>query len=134
MIIEKKEREEGQEEKKKEGGKKKKGRRPKDYKERYELNKDQTKFFVDLTRERENKEMVFNLLVKANDKSHGQEITFKDLALFGMSKLTPKDIEKVQENSLSKMEKVELALVDYNLKNGTDLDLGEFLVKKLSLN
>lgn len=112
---------------------KKKGRKPKNYKEEYQLNKEQTKFFVDLTKDKENLEIVYELLESANKKEHGREVTFKDIAIFGISKITKKDLEKIQDNSLSEMEKVERLLAEYNQKNGLNLDMGEFLVKKLSI-
>lgn len=113
---------------------KKRGRKPKNFQEEYKINLDQTKFFVDLSKDKESLEAVFKLLESANHKSYGKEITFKDLALFGIEKITPKDIEKLQDNSLSEMEKVERALDEYNKKHGTQLTLGEFLVKKLSIS
>lgn len=119
---------------KSEGGTKKRGRKPKNFKEEYRINREQTKFFVDLSKEKENLEKVHQLLEAANQKTYGREITFKDLALFAFDKLSPKDREKLQESSLSEMEKVERALDDYNKKNGTQLGLGEFLVKKLSIS
>lgn len=122
------------EKKKESGGAKKRGRKPKNYKEEYQLNKDQTKFFIDLTKDKENLEMVFSLLESANKKEYGKEVTFKDIALFGIAKITNKDLEKIQEGSLSEMEKVKRLLADYNKKNGTKLELGEFLVKKLSIS
>lgn len=125
---------EEEEEKEKKGQVKKRGRKPKNYKDEYRLNPDQTKFFVDLSKEKENLEKVFKLLESANKKDYGREITFKDLALFGIEKISTKDMEKIQETSLSEMEKVERALDEYNRKNGTNLALGEFLVKKLSIS
>ena len=126
--------EEEGEKKKDSSNAKKRGRRPKDYKEEYQLNRDQTKFFIDLTKDKENLEKIFNLLESANQKEHGREITFKDIALYGIAKISNKDIDKIQESSLSEMEKVKRLLSDYNKKNGTNLDLGEFLVKKLSIS
>jgi len=126
--------EEEEEKKKDSSNAKKRGRKPKDYKEEYQLNRDQTKFFIDLTKDKDNLEKVFNLLESANQKEHGREITFKDITLYGIAKITNKDIDKIQENSLSEMEKVKRLLSDYNKKNGTNLDLGEFLVKKLSIS
>lgn len=113
---------------------KKRGRRPKNFKEEYQINTDQSKFFVDLSKDRPGLEMVFKLLESANQKDYGREITFKDLALFGIEKITPKDLERLQDNSLSEMEKVKRALDEYNKKNGTQMNLGEFLVKKLSIS
>lgn len=114
--------------------KKKRGRRPKNQKKEFEINKEQTKFFVDLSQDKDGLSLIFDLLKRSNQKEHGKEITFKDLALFGLSKLTDKDIEKVQEGSLSEMEKVERALHEHNKKTGQNLGLGEFLTKKLGIN
>ena len=69
-----------------------------------------------------------------NHELHGREINFKDLALFSVTKLTDKDLEKIQETTLSDMEKVERALIEFNKKNNSNLTLGEFLVKRLSIN
>ena len=113
---------------------KKRGRKPKSEKKEYAINEEQTKFFVDLSKEEDVLKKVFSLLSEANQKEHGREITFKDLALFSIDKITSKDIDKIKESSLSEMEKVERALVDHNKKNKTNLTLGEFLVKKLSIN
>lgn len=113
---------------------KKRGRKPLGYKEEYVLNKDQSKFFVDLSKEYELLKKVQELLVEANNKNYGGEITFKDIALFAIDKLSKKDIEKLKDNSLSEMEKVERSLEEYNQKNGTKLNLGEYLIKKLNLN
>lgn len=114
--------------------KRKRGRKPKNEKERYVLNKDQSKFFIDLSKEEKELRFAQELLVKANKKEHGKEITIKELALSGMAKLNQKDIEKLQEESLSEMEKVHRALEDYNRRNNSSLGLGEFLVKKLNIN
>jgi hypothetical protein len=113
---------------------KKKGRRLKDGKNGYVVNKEQTKFFVDLSKDELELGKVQEILMEANTKSHGGEILFKDLALYAVSKLGQKDIEKLQENSLSEMEKVERSLDEYNVKNGTKLKLGEYLLKRLNLN
>jgi len=113
---------------------KKRGRRPKGIKDELILNKDQTKFFVDLSKDKKILKDIMDLLEQANNKSYGKEITFKDLSIYAVKKLNSKDIEKIQENSLSEMEKVERALDDYNSKNGESLSLGEYLVKQLKIN
>ena len=117
-----------------EGTKKKRGRRPKDAKPEYVLNKEQTKFFVDLSKDEKELKTVQEFLLKANNKKHGGEVLFKDIALYAMGKLTTKDIDKIQENSLSEMEKVQRSLDEYNAKNNVSLSLGEYLLKKLNLN
>ncbi|HLE11665.1 MAG: hypothetical protein A2451_05915 [Bdellovibrionales bacterium RIFOXYC2_FULL_39_8] len=115
--------------------KEKRGRhRQKNYRADYVVNRSQTKFVVDLSGETSALELVFKLLSDANQKSYGREITFKELAIYAMERLSSKDVEKIQEGSLSEMEKVERALNEYNQKNGTTFSLGEFLVKKLNIN
>jgi hypothetical protein len=96
--------------------------------------KEQNKFFIDVSKEPENKEMLLNLLAQANQKEHGREIILKDLVLIALPKLNLKDIEKIQEGCLSEMEKVDRALLEYNKKNEVQLSLGEFLVKRLGIS
>lgn len=93
----------------------------------------QYKFFVDLRHEKEVLEQILKMLKEANNKPYGKEITFRDLAVYAVPKLTTKDIEKIQEGSLTEMERVQRLLDDHNEKNKTSLSLGEFLVKKLNI-
>lgn len=113
---------------------KKRGRKPKNQKKEISNNQEQTKFFVDLSHEKESLDLIFSLLRKCNEKDYGSVILFKDLCLYAVSKLTDKDIEKIQEGSLSEMERVNRALDEHNKKTGSNLSLGEFLVKKLGIN
>ncbi|MBG60559.1 MAG: hypothetical protein CMJ16_08890 [Peredibacter sp.] len=114
--------------------KKKRGRKPKNDKSKFELNPDQTKFFVDLSKDKESLNKVFELLKTTNKKDYGREITFKDIALFGIEKITSKDLEKIQESSLSKREMLERAWKDFNKKNKQNLSLDDFLLKKVGIN
>ncbi|QDK42399.1 hypothetical protein DOM21_13280 [Bacteriovorax stolpii] len=93
----------------------------------------QYKFFVDLRHEKEVLEQILKMLKEANNKPYGKEINFRDLAVYAVPKLTIKDIEKIQEGSLTEMERVQRLLDEYNEKNKTSLSLGEFLVKKLNI-
>jgi hypothetical protein len=93
----------------------------------------QYKFFVDLRHEKEVLEQILKMLKEVNNKPYGKEITFRDLAVYAVPKLTTKDIEKIQEGSLSEMERVQRLLDEHNEKNKTSLSLGEFLVKKLNI-
>lgn len=112
---------------------KKRGRKPKNYKKVFELNRDQTKFFIDLSKEKSNLEMVFNLIEKANKKDIGKEITFKDISIYAISKLNSKDIEKIQDNSLTKQERLEQAWKEFNEKNKQNLTFDDFLLKKVGI-
>lgn len=113
---------------------KKRGRKPKNQTRETLINKEQSKFFVDLSNEQESLSLIFDFLLKCNEKNYGRPILFKDICIYTISKLTDKDVDKIQEVSLSEMEKVQRALDDYNKKNGQKLELGEFLVKKLGIN
>ncbi len=112
---------------------KKRGRKPKNTKPEFQINQEQTKFFVDLSKDKESLNKVFDLLVATNKKDYGKEITFKDLALFGIDKIASKDIEKIQEGSLSKRELLERAWIDFNKKNKQSLSFDDFLLKKVGL-
>lgn len=113
---------------------KKKGKRKKEKDDEEKALEDQQyKFFVDLRHEKEVLEQVLKTLKEANNKTYGREILFRDLAIFAVPKLTLKDIEKIQEGSLTEMERVQRLLDEHNEKSKTNLSLGEFLVKKLNL-
>ncbi len=118
---------------KQEGLIRKRGRRKKDeVQEQYEP-KDQNKYFIDVSKNKDQRELIQNILNQANNKNYGREIILKDLVLIALPKITTKEIEKLQENSLSEMERVSMALDEYNKKSEVKLTLGEFLVKKLAL-
>jgi hypothetical protein len=116
------------------GTKKIKGRKKKEVNEEAQANKEQNKFFIDVSKDSESKEMILSLLAQVNNKNYGREIILKDLVLVALPKLTAKELEKVQENSLSEMEKVERALDEHNKKSDVKLTLGEFLVRKLGIS
>jgi len=112
---------------------KKRGRKRKDTKENKNENREeykdgQDKFFIDVTKDQEAKEMLGKLLVEANNKQFGRPIILKDLLLMALTKLTSKDIEQVQNNTLTHLEKVKKQCFEYNQKNKTNLELGEYLV------
>lgn len=98
-----------------------------------QINKEQFKFFVDLSKEQAVLANILLLIREANKRAYGREITFKDLAVYALPRLTPKDLERIQESTLSDMEKVQKLLDEYNQKNSTSLELGEFLVKRMNI-
>jgi hypothetical protein len=112
---------------------KKRGRKRKENKEEEKKEGQRNKFFVDLGNDQEALVLVKKLLDEANSKSYGREIIFKDLVIHSIPKLNSKDIEKIQDQSLTEMERVKRLLDEHNEKNKTTLTLGEFLVKKLSI-
>jgi hypothetical protein len=96
--------------------------------------KDQKKFFVDYSNEPKKHELVVKLITEVNKKEFGREVIFKDLVDFALKKVTDKDLEKIQEMTLGKMDKVHMQLEKHNLKHGINLDLGEFLVRQLKIS
>ena len=114
--------------------KKKRGPKPKIKSEEVQDSKEQNKFFIDVSKETESKELIASCLQQANDKSYGREIILKDLLIAALSKITPKEILKLQENSLSAEDKLERATEDYNKKNSTNLTSAQFAVKQLGIN
>jgi hypothetical protein len=117
--------------------KKKVGRRKKKEEVRNDVgideNSEKSKFFIDVSKEVETRDLIGKLLSEANNKSYGRPIVLKDLIIASIPKLTPKDIERIQENALTDMEKLERLLIEHNEKNKTNLTLPEFLVKKLNI-
>lgn len=125
------EEEEGME-KKKRGRAKKSVEDEKNVAETFE-NVEKSKFFIDVGKEIETRDLIGKLLLEANNKNFGREIVLRDLIIASIPKLTSKDIERIQESALTDMEKIERLLIEHNEKNKTSLTLGEFLVKKLNI-
>ena len=90
---------------------------------------DQDKFFIDVSKDQKAKELISNLIAEANNKKFGREIILKDLLLVSLPKLTAKDIEGIQNNILTDLEKLEKQCSEYNQKHNTNHDLGYFLVQ-----
>jgi len=90
---------------------------------------DQDKFFIDVSKDQKAKELINNLIVEANNKKFGREIILKDLILVSLPKLSAKDIEGIQNNILTDLEKLEKQCSEYNQKHNTNHDLGYFLVQ-----
>lgn len=93
-----------------------------------EYRNEQDKFFIDITKDQDAKEMISRLLSEANNKTFGRPIILRDLVLVALPKLNSKDIEQIQNSVLSSLEKVKKQCFEYNQKNKTNLDLGEYLV------
>ena len=114
-------------------GKVKKNMKEKKSVDKVDENSEKSKFFIDVSKEVETRDLIGKLLTEANNKNFGREVVLKDLIIASVPKLTSKDIERIQENTLTDMEKLERLLVEHNEKNGTLLTLPEFLVKKLNI-
>jgi len=112
---------------------KKKSRKSKNDKDGFKINKEQTRFIVDLGSDVENLGKIFEQLEKANNKEYGRKISFKDLAVYGITKIKPRDIEKIQESSMTKMEKVERVFNAYKSRIGEGVTLEKLGAKKLNI-
>ena len=110
------------------GGGAKRGRKPKNQPREFVLKEEQRKFTADLSDEEEQRKLILELIGKANSKSFGREILFKDIVIYAFSKVTDKDIAKIQESSLSSKEKAERVVAEYNVKHGLNLSLEEFVL------
>ena len=94
------------------------------------------KFFIDVSKSPEQKAVIHQYLKEANKKSFGRKVALKDLVLFALPKLSAKDIEKIQEGTVTedeRIEKIENVCREFNEKNGTSLTVGEFVLKKLNI-
>lgn len=112
----------------------KRGPKPKNQSREFVIDEEQRKFFVDLSHEDDERRLIFELLKKANTKDYGREIIFKDLAVFALAKLTDKDLLKIQEGSLSKQEKLQKVVDEYNQKNNTTLSFEDYFLMKAGIN
>lgn len=112
----------------------KRGPKPKNQSRGFVIDEEQRKFFVDLSHEDDERRLIFELLKKANTKDYGREIIFKDLAVFALAKLTDKDLLKIQEGSLSKQEKLQKVVDEYNQKNNTMLSFEDYFLMKAGIN
>jgi hypothetical protein len=114
---------------------KKRGRRPKgELREKIKSDRFKNKFVMDLSKDLINQGKVHDLIDQLNNKDFGEELTFKDLSLYAIGKINLKDIEKLQEMSLTHEQKLRRFWNESNDKNKTKLSFEEFLVKKLNIN
>ena len=77
--------------------------------------------------------LAIKLLTAANRKEHGREVTFDHLIALALSKVNAADLNRLKDESLADMDRVNLKLKQYNSQNKTNLTLGEFLVKQLEI-
>ncbi|OFZ23294.1 MAG: hypothetical protein A2202_02930 [Bdellovibrionales bacterium RIFOXYA1_FULL_36_14] len=112
---------------------KKKSRKSKNDKDGFKINKEQTRFIVDQGSNVEGLGKIFEQLEKANNKEYGRKISFKDLAVYGITKIKPRDIEKIQESSMTKMEKVERVFNAYKSRIGEGVTLEKLGAQKLNI-
>jgi hypothetical protein len=83
--------------------------------------------------EKEEHDLVKELLSTLNDKTFGREITIKDLLLWSARNMTEKNKNKLKEDTLSLKDKVLKRLKEENEKNDTNLDIYEVLANKMKI-
>ena len=76
---------------------------------------------LDLSQEKENRDLVFDVLTKYNQKDYGYPVLFKHIFLYALKKLKNKDIEKRKEQSISEEERILRLLKEYSRKKRTKL-------------
>ena len=106
---------------------KKRGRKKKNEIREYELNKEQTRFVVDLKGSEKELEKIQNILVEANKKEVGREVTFADVVIYLTRRLNQKDIEKIREKTFSIKDKLMMEHKKYEEKTGKKLNFWEYL-------
>ena len=113
--------------KNKEVSPKKRGRKRKNEVREYELNKDQTRFVVDLKEDNNSLVKIQETLVSANKKEFGREVNFTDVVIYLTGKLSEKDIEKIQESTLSVKDKLMRDHRRYVEKTGKKIEFWDYL-------
>ena len=102
-------------------------------KEVYRVDKKQRRFYIDFKGEDGAHKRLMELLTVVNEKDYGSPIGVKEVFIHSMGKLNPKDLEKIRDSSLSGLEKVERARIEFNEKNDTNFKMEEFLLRRLNL-
>ena len=76
-------------------------------------------------------EKINELLSRINDKKRGREITLHDVIGDCVANYTSRDIERLQEASLSPMDRVRGKFERDMAKSGSKLSFEEYLAKKV---
>ena len=92
------------------------------------------RFVLDRSRSPKIHALAVRILTAANKKEHGREVTFENVAALALSKIKAPELERLKNQSLTDMDKVNLKLIEYNRRNKTNLSLGEFLIRELESN
>ena len=81
----------------------------------------------------EDKKLVEDVYSNVNDKSMGDNVSLTRIFIEGLKKLSSKDIERIQKDSLSAKDLIQIELEEYNNKNNSNLSLYEFAAMKMKL-
>ncbi|QDK42707.1 hypothetical protein DOM21_14860 [Bacteriovorax stolpii] len=93
-----------------------------------EIQKDQCKFIIDVTKNENGRELIRKSLVEGNKNKIGREINLTDLVLASLPLLTQKHYDAIWDNSLTDDEKMERECFEYNQKNGTNYKVAYYFV------
>lgn len=72
-------------------------------------------------------EKIQNVLVEANRKTIGREVTFADVVIYLTNRLNQKDIEKIQETTFSIKDRLLMEHKKYEEKTGKKLNFREYI-------
>lgn len=74
---------------------------------KFEKKENLKRVIINLKDSREDEELLQDLLLKANQKEFGKEVTAQDIFSMGLRIFNEKHIEKLKENSLSISQRIE---------------------------
>ncbi len=75
--------------------------------------------------------LIDNLLTRCNQKSEGGIVDFSSLISYSLKLIKDEDINEIQNASLSDEDRVNVAVTEFNNKNGTNYTLYEFVLNGL---
>lgn len=111
----------------------KRGRKANEKKKLEDLEKRKS-FTVFFKNNEEKRQKLLALLRQANDQNFGDPIEFEDLVYYFLETITPKDIEKIRDNSLDVKAKVLREFVKQNEKKGENIDFWEYVASSLKIS
>ena len=77
--------------------------------------------------------LVDELLLKCNQKDYGATVDFSMLLSYALKLIKDSDIETIQNLSLTDEDRVNNMVKNYNIKNGTNFTMYEFVLNGLHL-
>ncbi len=109
---------------------KKKGRKGRGERRVCAMDESKGKFIVSFRGQPEVAKIINEALARANDKSFGRKVDFTDLVKIIFRKITDRDIQKLQEMSLNRTQKIELMVKKYNETHDLNLSVQDYVLHK----
>ncbi len=109
---------------------KKKGRKAREERRVGAVDESKGKFIVSFRGQPETAKIINEALARANDKSFGRKVEFTDLVKILFRKINDRDIQKLQEMSLNRTQKIELMVRKYNETHGLNLSVQDYVLHK----